>query len=118
MEYFERLDAKKAPGEASPFDGLNFSWSRFNGGGNLDKVLEELINQFDVSAPYKSIPLLQKAEQYLEDINAGVYKEVKLKKIRELILNVQVFLPKPLLIGSQFQMELKSDSITKSFLDR
>lgn len=85
LEYFERLDSKKGNGEISPFDGLNFSWSRFNGGGNLDKVLDELINQFDVSAPFKSIPLLQKAEEYLEAINAGVYKESKLKAIRDLI---------------------------------
>ncbi|MBK6353927.1 MAG: PIG-L family deacetylase [Saprospiraceae bacterium] len=118
LEYFERLDAKKAPGEASPFDGLNFSWSRFNGGGNLDKVLEELINQFDVSAPYKSIPLLQKAEQYLEDINAGVYKEVKLKKIRELIFECAGIFAKDFIdrqsISNGVEVRLNNEIISRS----
>jgi LmbE family N-acetylglucosaminyl deacetylase len=86
MEYFERLDDKKQNGELSPFDGLNLTWSRFNGGGNVEKIIDEIIHTFDVNHPEKSIPLLQKAETYIMDINAGHWKEAKLRDIRNLIL--------------------------------
>ncbi|MBK9270062.1 MAG: PIG-L family deacetylase [Saprospiraceae bacterium] len=85
MEYFERLDAPKGANEISPFDGLNLSWSRFNGGGNVEKIIDELIKNYDVDHPELSIPLLQKTESFIEELNLGHWKEIKLKEVRQLI---------------------------------
>lgn len=37
LEYFERLDKTKDNAHMSPFDGMDFSWNRLNGGGNVKK---------------------------------------------------------------------------------
>jgi len=86
MEYFERLDASKEGIEMSPFDGLNLTWSRFNGGGNVEKLIDELIANYNVNHPELSIPLLQKVESYMVDLKMGHWKEIKLAEVRNLIL--------------------------------
>lgn len=85
MEYFERIDGTKESDQKSPFDGLNFSWSRINGGGNVDKLIDSLIYQYDYQKPWLSIPLLQKIEDYIQDLNTDYWKRVKLDEVRSLI---------------------------------
>ncbi|MBK9107841.1 MAG: PIG-L family deacetylase [Saprospiraceae bacterium] len=84
-EYFERLGAPKDKDHMSPFDGLDLSWTRINGGGNVDQVLDEIIQKYDYQKPWKSIELLQKAEKYMEDLPNHDWKDIKLKEIRSLI---------------------------------
>lgn len=86
-EYFERLGAPKDKDHISPFDGLDFSWTRINGGGNVDKVLDEIILKYDYQRPWKSIELLQKAEKYMEELPNHEWKEIKLEEIRSLIID-------------------------------
>ena len=85
MEYFERIDQKKNPREQSPFDGLDFTWNRVNGGGNIQKIIDQVIGEFDVNVPSKSIPLLQKAEKYIAELSPGHWRDIKLKDIQEII---------------------------------
>ncbi len=85
MEYFERIDGAKDSDHKSPFDGLNLSWSRINGGGNVDKLIDTLIQNYDYQKPWLSIPLLQKIEDYIQDLNTDYWKRVKLDEVRRLI---------------------------------
>ncbi|NOT35941.1 MAG: PIG-L family deacetylase [Saprospiraceae bacterium] len=87
MEYFERIGAKKDVGEVSPFDGLNLTWTRINGGGNVENVIQKVIAEYNHDKPYASIPLLQKAEKYIAELSPGYWRDVKLKEIKELILH-------------------------------
>lgn len=84
-EYFERLDAPKPNDETDPFDGLDLSWTRINGGGNVDKVLDEIIRSYDYKNPWKSMALLQKAERYMEELPDHHWKQIKLNEIRSII---------------------------------
>ncbi len=85
MEYFERLDKEKEYGHVSPFDGLDLTWTRINGGGNVKKVIDQVIAEFNINDPSASIPLLQKAEKYIQDLTPGHWKNIKLAEIREVI---------------------------------
>ncbi len=85
MEYFERVDGVKDSQQNNPFDGLNLSWSRINGGGNVDHLIDTLIAQFDYEKPWKSIPLLQKIELYISDLHEEHWKAIKSEEVRNLI---------------------------------
>jgi len=87
IEYLERLDAKKEIGHESPFEGLDFSWTRLNGGGNVKNVIEEAISKFEYQRPWTIIPLLQKAEQYIKDLPPGHWKSIKLEEVQSLIMD-------------------------------
>lgn len=86
MEYFERIGSKKDAGEVSPFDGLNLTWTRINGGGNVEKIISQVITEYDHNNPSNSIPLLQKAEQYIFELSPGQWRDIKLKDIRDIIV--------------------------------
>lgn len=85
MEYFERIDKPKEIGQISPFDGLDFTWSRINGGGNIQKIIEQVIAEYNISDPSASIPLLQKAEKYIVELPLGHWRTIKLSEIQEVI---------------------------------
>lgn len=87
LEYFERLDKTKDNAHMSPFDGMDFSWNRLNGGGNVKKIIDEAIMNYDHERPWLSIPLLQKAEQYIIDLDDLHWKNIKLKEVRDIIFD-------------------------------
>jgi hypothetical protein len=118
MEYFERIEAGKETGQAGPFDGLDFSWNRVNGGGTVSRVIDEVIAHFDILKPWKSIPLLQKAEQYMEDLPDHNWKQIKLEEIRSIILDcagiyaeAHVGLP---VVSPGDQMEVHTECIARN----
>ncbi len=86
MEYFERIDKSKDSDHVSPFDGLDLSWTRINGGGNISKIINQVIQEYNINNPSSSILLLQKAEKYIEELSPGHWRDIKLKEIREIIL--------------------------------
>jgi LmbE family N-acetylglucosaminyl deacetylase len=87
LEYFERIDGVKDIHHKGPFDGLNFSWSRINGGGNVERQIDTLIKYYDFDHPWKSIPQLQKIERYILDLKSEHWTQIKLEEVRELILD-------------------------------
>ncbi len=88
MEYFERLDGgKKESQYRSPFDGLDFSWYRVNGGGIILAMLDSLTAQFDEQHVWKSIPLLQRTEQAMKELPDHNWKQLKIDEIQQLIFD-------------------------------
>ncbi|MCC6815844.1 MAG: PIG-L family deacetylase [Saprospiraceae bacterium] len=87
IEYFERIGAKKEADQNSPFDGLNLSWTRVNGGGNIENVILQVLKEYDINNPSASIPLLQKAEKYIFDLAPGHWRDIKLEEIKKVIFN-------------------------------
>ncbi|MEP7198071.1 MAG: PIG-L family deacetylase [Saprospiraceae bacterium] len=86
LEYFERIDKIRESGQESPFDGLDLTWTRINGGGNVEKIINQVIQEYDINNPSASITLLQKAERYIDELRPGHWRDVKLKDIREIII--------------------------------
>lgn len=87
MEYFERIDGTKDPSHQSPLDGLLLNWSRINGGGNVEKLIDSLILQFNLEKPWLSIPLLQKIESFIQDLPRQHWTTIKLEETRQLIFD-------------------------------
>lgn len=91
LEYFERLDQPKDQSHSNPFEGLDLSWTRINGGGNVKQQIDSLILFFDIQKPWLSIPRLQKIQRYIEDLPEQYWTKIKLQEVIELILDCAGF---------------------------
>ena len=91
LEYFERLDQQKDKSYSNPFDGLDLSWTRINGGGNVKQQIDSLIHDYNIQKPWLSIPRLQKIQTYIEDLPENYSTKLKLQKENGLILDCAGF---------------------------
>jgi len=68
INYFDQLDGEPATKEL--FEGIDVTWSRYPGGEEVGKVLQQAADSFDPKAPEKSIPLLLQANDLLDRLGA------------------------------------------------
>lgn len=55
-----------APAEGDFLRGIDTSWERFTGDSRLDSLLENVVRDFDPSAPWRSVPELLEVNDLLE----------------------------------------------------
>jgi LmbE family N-acetylglucosaminyl deacetylase len=73
------------PAKSDPFEGINLSWSRIQGGGEVDSTLEQINKGFDVEHPAASLPLLLKAYAAINRLHDEYWIELKKKEIADVI---------------------------------
>ena len=70
-----------------PFEGINTSWTRVRGGKNIEKIINEIIANFDLTTPLKSVPKLLEARDLINKIDDQHWRSIKLNEIKSIILN-------------------------------
>jgi len=83
-EFFELLDGE-AP-ETSLMDGVDVSWTRVEGGAYLERIINDIIDGFDVQQPEASLAGLLGLMTELESLDHGYWKEQKIKELKDIIL--------------------------------
>ncbi len=83
-EYIELINGDRPKGN-DPFEGINTSWTRLNGGEKVGALVQKAIDNFDFKAPKKSLPLLLKIHQAIEKLSPSVWKTRKLAETKALI---------------------------------
>lgn len=86
LEYLELIKGKKLT-QNNPFDGINTQWTRVKGGAAVGKAIEKIINDFDFSAPYKSVVPLLEVKEMITQLQDEHWKIVKTEEIKTIILN-------------------------------
>ncbi len=84
-EYVEFLKGDTPKDEKDLFAGINTTWNRVKGGGEIGDILYEVEKNFDFSNPSSHLPQLMiayKKIQLLEDLH---WKKIKLKQLSEII---------------------------------
>src|SRR5438309_5286917 len=69
LNYFDQLDGD--PAQRDLFEGIDQSWSRYPGGENVGKVMQQAADTFDLRSPEKSIPVLLQAADALDRLGAS-----------------------------------------------
>jgi LmbE family N-acetylglucosaminyl deacetylase len=69
LNYFDQLDGDLA--QRDLFEGIDQSWSRYPGGENVGKILQQAADTFDLRSPEKSIPVLLQASDALDRLGAS-----------------------------------------------
>src|SRR3546814_7090736 len=82
MEYLKLLEGE--PGD-DIFQGIDMSWSRLEGGAEIGRLVEHVINNYDLTDPAASIPGLLQVYQQIEALPDGFWKKKKLKETALLI---------------------------------
>ncbi len=87
IEYFERIDTAGIVGNLrSPFEGMDFSWNRCEGGHKVKKIIDQAISTYQLDKPWLSIGILQQAEQLIKELEPSHWRDVKLKEIQQVIV--------------------------------
>ena len=85
-EYLSLVQGQPIIGN-DPFEGINTSWTRVKGGKNIEKIIDEIIANFDLTTPIKSVPKLLEARDLINKIDDQHWRSIKLNEIKSIILN-------------------------------
>jgi len=84
-EYLELLKGDLPSNGENLFEGINTSWSRVAGGAEIGTMLASIQNNYDISAPAKSVPQLMEIRSMIDKLNDGHWKKIKLPEIDQII---------------------------------
>lgn len=84
-EYVEFLKGTKPKDPNDVFSGINTTWNRVKGGGEIGAILYEIERKFDFSNPSKHVPQLLNAYDKIQLLEDGHWRAIKLKQIKEVI---------------------------------
>ena len=120
-EYLQLLKGDMPSDQANVFEGINTSWSRVKGGEEVQKVLEEVLKNFDFNDPSGSVPGLMKAHGLISGLEDRHWREFKLKQISEVIaacmgLYLEGVAGLPYAVAGE-ELELQLEAINRSQAD-
>lgn len=80
-EYVEFLKGEEPKDQEDIFAGINTTWNRLKGGGEIGDILYDIEKNFDFSNPSKHVPDLLKAYQKIQLLDDNYWRELKLQQI-------------------------------------
>ena len=83
MEYFSHTLGDKA--EKDPMEGIDCSWNRIEGGGQIAAKVDQLIKSYDVNNPSASLSQLFEIRKSLAGISDAYWKKLKTAEVEKLI---------------------------------
>lgn len=82
-EYLQWIKGERT-GDAL-FTEESLRWSSLKGGEKVEKLITDLLNNYDVEQPEKSVPQLIDVAKAIKSLPDSRYKSAKLKKVEEII---------------------------------
>jgi LmbE family N-acetylglucosaminyl deacetylase len=82
--YFELLRGEM-PTNNDVFQGINTTWTRVKGGKAIKTILDQVVADYDFTAPEKSIPELAKAYALVQELDDAHWKTIKSKELQDII---------------------------------
>ncbi len=67
------------------FEGVNTTWNRLEGGGEIKVLIDQTLEKFDFEKPEKSVKNLLKILNEIKKLRISVWKTRKLKEVKEII---------------------------------
>jgi len=85
LEYLELIKGDLPSDKANLFEGINTTWSRVTGGGDIGRLVSEIDANFDNENPSASIPKLMQAYKMIDKISDAKWRTIKLEEIEKII---------------------------------
>jgi LmbE family N-acetylglucosaminyl deacetylase len=83
MEYFTLVAGDPAHGD--PMEGVVTDWGRVQNGSEIGLMVDQVVKDFDLMAPEKSVSGLVGIYKAIEQLPEGYWRTEKLKEVRDLI---------------------------------
>lgn len=84
-EFLKFLKGDALKDKKDIFSGINTTWNRIKGGGEIGAILYEVEEKFDFVNPSKHIPKLLEAFQKIQLLEDSHWRKIKEKQIKEII---------------------------------
>ena len=84
-EYLDVIKGEVPSDGKNLFDGVNTTWSRLKGGAPITGMIDDVLANFNYTAPYESIPALVKTYQKIEALEISNWRTIKLEEIKKII---------------------------------
>ena len=84
LEYLELINGDNLL-NSNPFDQIDTTWSRIRDGKKIEKLINQIIADFDFEEPSNSILLLANLYKEISKIENNHWKKIKLKEVRDII---------------------------------
>jgi LmbE family N-acetylglucosaminyl deacetylase len=84
-EYFQFLDGKPLAGGNDLFAGIDTTWSRVPNGGSTSATIKSILQDFDDTEPWKSVPALLELRQALRRLGEDSWVKKKLGDLDQII---------------------------------
>ena len=84
-EYVEFLKGTQPKDKSDIFSGINTTWNRLKGGGEIGDILYEVEKNFDFSNPSKHLPALLNAYDKIMLLEDTHWSKIKIKQIKGII---------------------------------
>ena len=87
LEYMQWLKGDKIDPAGGPFQGINTTWSRLEGGEKIGKMLAKVESEFNFSDPSASVPALVEIYDAMNALPDSRWKSIKSEELKNLIIN-------------------------------
>ena len=87
-EYIELLKGAMPSDKNNPFEGIDTSWSRIEGGEVIGNILHKVETNFDFKRPSKHLAQLIEAYTHLQNVGDEHWKNLKSKELKDIIIAV------------------------------
>lgn len=82
VEYFKPLAGTRA---SSLLDGIDTTWSRLEGGAEIEQALDSIVASYDSAAPYKSVKALLQLRRRLSTMAPSLRVVQKMEKLDRIV---------------------------------
>lgn len=83
LEYFSPVEGDAA--RTDIMDDVNTGWSKVEGGAAIDAKIDELLQQYSLSNPERSVPALIELYKAINSLSDNYWKTQKLPEVQQLI---------------------------------
>ena len=83
IEFFSLLDG--TPATTGVMDDVNTAWSRAGETGRIQTLVDQVIKDFSILNPERSVPALVNIYKEISNLADGYWKEQKLKEVQKII---------------------------------
>jgi LmbE family N-acetylglucosaminyl deacetylase len=87
-ENWEYLIQEQGPANRNPFEGVETTWKRVAGGDKVQAYIDQALKNFDIQHPDYTVQYLLRAKEALLAIKDDFWKDIKLKEVDDLILQL------------------------------
>ena len=84
-EYLELLKGDMPTDKEDPFQGIDISWNRIEGGAPIGALIKEIEKEFKYDDPAKSVAKLTQAYQMIQQLKDPYWKSIKSKEVESII---------------------------------
>ena len=121
QEYIELLKGAPLNKSNNPFEGIDTSWNRIEGGKAIGDILKSIETNFNFTNPSTHMPELVKAYQMLQNVEDEHWKTIKSEELKSIIeacagLYIEVSASSPTATKNE-SVKLRIEVLNRSNLD-